>query len=175
MLEPSDPSYPEVRETRFARVGETIASLRVGVVDAEGNETRWLSIPEPEEGFYLGQVSWAGNSYELLVVKYSRYRDKREFRIANVRTGEITIIYSESNPAWVIASIRKNVGLEWIRDGRAFIVISEKDGWRHAYLYSREGKELALLTPGASDIIERVKVDFCSITSGFQMYKCQKI
>lgn len=159
VLVPSDPSYPEVRETRFARVGETISSLRVGVVDAQGSETRWLSIPEPAEGFYLGQIGWAGNSDELLVEKFSRFRDKREFLIADVRTGAITRMYYESDPAWVIASIRKNVGLEWIRDGRAFIVISEKDGWRHAYVVSRDGKEQALLTPGASDIIERVKVD----------------
>ncbi len=159
VLVPSDPSYPDVRETRFARVGETIPTLRVGVVDAQGSETRWLSIPEPAEGFYLGQIGWAGNSDELLVEKFSRFRDKREFLIADVRTGAITRMYYESDPAWVIASIRKNVGLEWIRDGRAFIVISEKDGWRHAYVVSRDGKEKALLTPGASDIIERVKVD----------------
>jgi dipeptidyl-peptidase-4 len=159
VLVPSDPSYPEVREDRFARVGETISALRVGVVDAQGSETRWLSIPEPSEGFYLGQVSWAGNSHELLVEQFSRFRDKRAFLLADLHTGEITRVFHESDPAWVIASIRKNVGLEWIRDGRAFIVLSEKDGWRHAYVYSRDGEEQALLTPGASDIIERVKVD----------------
>ena len=67
MLVPTDPSYPELRQVRFARVGETIAKLRVGVVDAQGTEVRWVSIPSPNEGFYLGQVSWAGNSEELLV------------------------------------------------------------------------------------------------------------
>ncbi len=159
VLVPSDPSYPEVRETRFARVGETISKLRVGVVDAQGGETRWLSISAPAEGFYLGQVAWAGNSDELLVEKLSRFRDQREFLIADVRTSAVTRIYHESDPAWVIASIRKNAGLEWIRKGRAFIVISEKDGWRHAYVCSRDGKEQTLLTPGASDIIERVRVD----------------
>ena len=60
MLVPTDPSYPELRQVRFARVGETIAKLRVGVVDAQGREVRWISIPSPTEGFYLGQVSWAG-------------------------------------------------------------------------------------------------------------------
>jgi dipeptidyl-peptidase-4 len=158
-LIPSDPSYPEVRETRFARVGETIATMRVGVVDAQGGETSWLDIPRPAEGFYLGQIDWAGNSDELLVEKWSRFRDEREFLIADLRTGAIERIYHESDPAWVIASIRKNAGLEWIREGEAFLVISERDGWRHAYVYSRDGEELALLTPGASDIIERVKVD----------------
>jgi len=159
VLVPGDPSYPEVKEVRFARVGGTIATLRIGVVDAEGRETRWLSIAVPAEAFYLGQVSWAGNSDELLVEKLSRFRDEREFLIADVRTGAITRIYHESDPAWVVASYSKNAGLEWIRDGRAFIVLSEKDGWRHAYVHSRDGKELILLTPGESDIIERGVVD----------------
>ena len=156
---PGDPTYPEVKEVRFSRVGGTIPTVRIGVVDAQGSETRWLSIPEPVEGFYLGQVSWAGNSHELLVEKLSRFRDRREFLIADVRTGAISRIYHESDPAWVIASYRKNAGLEWIRDGRAFVVLSEKDGWRHAYIYSRDGEEQALLTPGVSDIIERGMVD----------------
>ena len=159
VLVPGDPSYPEVREVRFARVGGTIPTVRIGVVDATGSETRWLSILEPTEGFYLGQVSWAGNSDELLVEKFSRFRDEREFLIADVRTGAITRIYRESDPAWVIASYHKNAGLVWIRDGRAFVVLSEKDGWWHAYLCSRDGEEQALLTPGASDIIDRGMVD----------------
>ena len=159
VLVPGDPSYPNVREVRFARVGGTISTLRVGVVDARGKETRWLSIPVPAEGFYLGQVAWAGNSHEILVEKLSRFRDKREFLLADVRTGAIRRIFHESDPAWVIASYGKNAGLTWIRDGRAFIVLSEKDGWRHAYLYSRDGKELDLLTPGQYDIIERAVVD----------------
>jgi dipeptidyl-peptidase-4 len=159
VLVPGDPSYPKVKEVRFARVGGTIEMLRVGVVDTRGSETRWLSIAIPEEGYYLGQVSWAGNSDELLVEKLSRFRDEREFFIAEVGTGAIRRIFHESDPAWVIASYGKNAGLTWIRDGQAFIVLSEKDGWRHAYVYSRDGKELDLLTPGKYDIIERGVLD----------------
>ncbi len=158
-LVPGDPSYPEVRQTRFARVGEAIEPLQVGVVDAQGGETRWLEISKPEEDLYLGQVSWAGNSDELLVEKWSRFRNEREFLIANVQTGATTRIFHESDPAWVIASYEKNAGLEWIRGGRAFVVLSEMDGWRHAYVYSRDGKQQALLTPGDFDIIERARID----------------
>ena len=109
MLIPSDPTYPEVKSVRYARVGETIPSLRVGVVAARGGSTHWLNIPVPAEGYYLGQVSWAKNSDEVLVEKLSRGRDEREFLIADIRTGEIDRIYHESDPAWVIASYRKNI------------------------------------------------------------------
>ncbi len=159
VLAPGDPSYPTVREVRFARIGGAISKLRVGVVDAEGKETRWLPISVPSNGFYLGEVSWAGNSRELVVEKLSRFRNKREFFIADIQTGAVRSIFSESDRAWVVASYHKNAGLAWLRNGRAFIVLSEKDGWRHAYIYSREGRELHLLTPGPYDIIERGVVD----------------
>jgi len=158
MLVPSDPSYPGVREQRFARVGGKIPMLRVGVVDAKGENEQWLSIESPDEGFYLGLVEWAGDSGELLVERLSRFRDQREFFLASTDATMKRIFY-ESDPAWVVASQAKNSGLTWIRDEQEFIVISEKDGWRHAYRYSRGGEELSLLTPGEYDIIEGGVVD----------------
>lgn len=158
VLVPSDPSYPGVRYDRFARVGGTIASLRVGVVDAEGEAIQWLPIESPPEGFYLGQVDWAGNSNELLVETRSRFRDKREFLLVTL-DGQITEIFQETNEAWAVGSQGKNAGLTWIRGGDAFIVVTEKDGWRHAYLYARDGKEIGCLTPGDYDLIDRAAVD----------------
>ena len=40
-------------------------------------------------------------------------------------------------------------------DGGPFVVIHERDGWRHAYLHARDGKQLAQITKGDFDIIER--------------------
>lgn len=158
-LIPGDPSYPEVKETRFARVDGNIAVLMVGVVNADGKETRWLSIPIPKEGHYLGPMSWMGNSNQIMIEKRSRFRDQREFLIANIESGEISMVYEESDPAWVVASYRINAGVEWVSDYSEFIILSEKDSWRHAYLHSRDGKKEKLLTPGAFDIIGRVGVD----------------
>ncbi len=159
VLVPSDPSYPGVRHNRFARVGEKIASLRVGVIDVEKRVTKWLDIEQPDEGYYLGQVDWAENSQEVLVEKLSRFRDTREFLLADIETGDIRRIYQETNDAWAVGSQGKNSGLTWIRDGQAFIVVTEKDGWRHAYQYSRDGKNEQLLTPGDYDVIDRAVVD----------------
>jgi dipeptidyl-peptidase-4 len=88
----------------------------------------------------------------------SRFRDKREFLLATV-DGQLKKIYSETNAAWAVSAQGKNSGLTWVRNGEAFVVVTEKDGWRHAFLYSREGKELSLLTPGEYDIIDRAVVD----------------
>ncbi len=158
VLTPDDPSYPGVRRDRFARVGEKIESLRVGVLSIADKQVKWLPIETPAEGFYLGQVEWAGNSHEVLIETLSRFRDKREFLLVTVE-GQVKKSYTETNAAWAESAQGKNSGLTWIRGGDAFIVVTEKDGWRHAYLYSRDGKNETLLTKGNYDVIDRAVVD----------------
>jgi len=158
VLVPTDPSYPEVQQHRFARVGEKIEKLRVGVVNSDGQQLTWLPIKLPEEGGYLGQVEWAGSSEEVLVEVFSRFRDRREFFLVNLK-GEIQTILTETNEAWVESSQGKNSGLVWIDGGKGFVVVSEKDGWRHAYRYARNGKEVSRLTVGDFDIIDRAIID----------------
>ena len=158
VLVPGDPSYPGVQQNRFARVGGDIEKLRIGVVNSDGKGLSWLPVECPKEGIYLGQVEWAGNSHEILIEKFSRFRDKREFLLATT-AGSIKTIFSETNDAWVESSQGKNSGLVWIQGGKGFVVISEKDGWRHAFRYSRDGKEVARLTNEDHDIIERGVID----------------
>jgi len=167
-LVPSDPTYPEVTKHRFARVGGVIPSNRVGVIAGDGGEIDWIELPNDPEGFYIGQVEWAGNSDELLIEKLSRFRDEREYFLADVHSGTLTRIFHESDPAWVVASYAKNAGIEWIEGGRAFLVLSERSGWRQAYVYSRDGTLMASLTPGEYDIIERSHVD--EATNSFYFY-----
>ena len=159
VVHPTDPSYPEISLQRFARVGTPIPTLRVGVVDANGGETRWVNLPSNPGTFYLNDASWAGNSEELLIEVLSRSRDARQFLLINTKTGAITKAYEESDPAWVDASYSANAGLEWIQEGKAFVLLSERDGWRHASVISRDGTQKTLLTKHASDIIARGPVD----------------
>ncbi len=154
-----EPTYPKVRYVRFARIGTPIPTLRVGVADIETGLTQWIAVPGEPGSCYIPWLRWAGSSDELMLEKQSRGRDARDFLLANVHTGEVTCTYRETDPAWIDASRGENLGLEFIRQGSAFVLLSEKDGWRHAYVLSRNGSTQTLLTPDPSDIIERIQVD----------------
>ncbi len=159
VLVPLDPSYPEVRKVHFARVGTPIPTLRVGVVEATGGPTQWVSLPAEAGTIYINSVSWPGNSKELLIEMLSRGRDHRKFLLANIESGEFTTLYEESDPAWVDASYAANAGLEWIRDGGECVLLSERDGWRQAYIITRDGQPGCKLTKDPFDIITRGPVD----------------
>lgn len=158
VLVPGDPSYPGVRENRFARVSGRIEGLRVGVASVDSEAVQWIDLEVPEEGFYLGQVDWIPNSDDLLVEKISRFRNVREFHRVSP-DGQPRLIYSETNEAWAVGSHEINSGAHWIQNGEAFLFISEKDGWRHAFLSTADGKTQTTLTPGDYDIIDRCFVD----------------
>jgi dipeptidyl-peptidase-4 len=159
VLVPGDPTYRTFRETRYERIGGPISKLRIGVVGADGGPAHWIGLADEPGTFYLNQVSWAGNSDEVLVEKLSRSRDAREFLLANRRTGAIAKAYAEADPAWVDMEPPGNAGLEWIRGGQAFVISSERDGWRRAYVVSRDGSRLAPITAAGSDLIARGQAD----------------
>ena len=159
VVHPTDPTYPTVSLRRYARVGTPIPNLRVGVVSAQGGQTNWLDLHAEPGTFYINEVSWAGSSEELLVEMLGRFRDYRAFVLVNTRTGAIAKTYEEHDPAWVDASYAANAGLEWIQTGKACVLLSELDGWRHAYVISRDGQRQTLLTKQDNDIIGRGPVD----------------
>jgi dipeptidyl-peptidase-4 len=159
VLQPTDPTYPEVTRVHFARVGTPIPKQRVGVVDARGGATSWVSLPAAPGTFYLNEISWAGNSQELLIELLSRDRDHRQFLLANIETGTSVTAYEETDPAWVDGSYGTNAGLEWINDGQEFVLLSEREGWRQAYVVSRTGESRRKFTPAEVDLIARGPVD----------------
>lgn len=152
-----EPSYPTLRESRFARVGGKIPKLRVGMVEAESRKLCWAQLEDPDEGFYIGQIEWSRD--ELSIEYLSRFRDRRWFLLADRESGEVRTIFEESDPAWVVASIGVNRELVWFDGGDRFLVIHERSGWRHAYIHARDGKQLVQLTEGNFDVIERASLD----------------
>ena len=70
--------------------------------------------------------------------------------------------FVEKDDAWLEASD----DLQWLEEGNKFTWVSERDGWRHLYIYSRDGQNVNLISPGEYDVIEILKVDDNAQTAG---------
>ena len=49
--------------------------------------------------------------------------------------------------------------IEWLAKGTEFLWTSERDGWRHVYRVSRDGKRVTNITPGNYDVVDIAAVD----------------
>jgi dipeptidyl-peptidase 4 len=147
--------YPTVRQIPYPEPGTRNSSVRVGVIPSIGGETQWMQVPGDPSDNYIPRMEWAGDSDTLVLQHLNRLQNTNDVLLADARTGAVRSIHRDQDAAWVDVVD----DLRWIHGGQDFLWASEKDGWRHAYLISRDGQQVRLLTPGAFDVIEIVGID----------------
>ncbi len=156
MLNTTDSVYSRVIPVEYPKVGEAPSSTRIGVVAITGGATRWMNIAGDPTQNYIPHMEWAGNSDYLVVQQLNRKQNESRIIYSNVKTGNSTVINTETDKAWVEIKPRWNdapdAAWDWINNSREFLWVSEKDGWRHVYRISRDGKNEKLVTKGNFDI-----------------------
>jgi dipeptidyl-peptidase 4 len=150
MLNTTDSLYPFTVPVEYPVVGEDPSLCRIGVIPAAGGATTWMKIPGSPVQNYLPRMEWAGNAGELIIQQLNRRQNESRIFLVNARSGEAKNIYTDADKAWVDAKPGA-VGWDWLNNGKNFVWLSEKDGWRHAYTVDRGGKEKRI-TNGNYDV-----------------------
>jgi dipeptidyl-peptidase 4 len=163
MLNTTDSVYSRVIPVEYPKVGESPSAVKIGVVPSTGGLTLWMKIPGDMQQNYIPHMEWAGNSDEIVVQQLNRKQNTSRIIYANSKTGNATVTYTETDKAWIDIKPRWNTleanSWDWINGGKEYVWISEKDGWRHAYRISRDGKKEALITKGNYDIGKLLLID----------------
>ncbi len=157
--------YPTVFRYRYPHPGGTNAAVRVGVVNAQGGATKWIDVPGDPRNHYIPRMEWIGDGNELVLENLNRLQNTNRVLIANAATGQTRLLYEDKDPAWLDIMDK----FEWIAAGAAdssnpasktdLLWISERDGWRHAYLISRSSGQARPITNFAADLIDPVLLD----------------
>ena len=153
LINDTDSLYPFTVPIQYPKVGTANSGVRVGVMDATGGPTTWIRIPGDPRAGYVPWMEWVGPT-ELLVQHMNRRQTADDVMLADATTGAVRTVVAERDSAWIDLV----TDVPWIEDGRRFLWISERDGWRHIYAVSRTG-ETRLVTPGAFDVVQTVEVD----------------
>ena len=147
--------YPTVLNIPIPIPGTTNSAVRAGVVSVDGGETLWMQVPGDPRENYIARLEWAGNSSELAIERLNRVQNTNDVLLGDAATGQVRQVFRDQDAAWVDVMDE----IRWLHNGADFLWLSERDGWRHAYLVSRDGKRVQLITPGAYDVIEICGVD----------------
>ena len=151
--------YPILTPIPYPKAGETNSAARVGVVSSQGGATRWLQVPGDPRNHYIARMNWAESSNEMVLQQLNRLQNTNLVMLGDIRTGAVRTILTERDEAWVDLH---GDDIDWLDGGKRFLWVSERDGWRHAYVVSRDGATVKLITPGASDVISIESVDEAS-------------
>jgi dipeptidyl-peptidase-4 len=155
MINNTDSIYPKLIPLPYPKAGTTNSACRLGVVNSKGGTTIWVKIPGDPRNNYLPRMEWAAGSDQLIIQQMNRLQNTNTVMLGNSNDGSIQTILAERDEAWI--DIHDD--LIWLKDARHFSWVSERDGWRHLYLVSRDGKDIRLLTPGNFDIVSIQSID----------------
>ncbi len=158
MLNTTDSNYSQVIPVEYPKVGEAPSPVRIGVVTLSGGVIRWMNIAGDPRQHYLPRMEWSGPN-ELVVQQLDRKQQESKLIYCKTTDGSATTFWAENDDAWVDMNTDNPVGWNWINKGQEFLWVSEKDGWRHIYKISRDGKDVTLLTKGNYDIGKIVFID----------------
>ncbi|MEW6074115.1 MAG: S9 family peptidase [Planctomycetota bacterium] len=143
--------YPKLTPIPYPKAGTTNSACRIGIVEAAGGETTWLALGGDPRNEYVARMDWAASADEVVLQHLNRAQNALQVRLGNAVSGEVRTILTEASDTWVDVVD----DLRWLEGGARFLWLSERDGWRHAYLVGRDGGEVRLLTPGPYDV-ERI-------------------
>jgi dipeptidyl-peptidase 4 len=154
LINDTDSLYPKITPIQYPKVGTRNSAVRAGVVNADGGPTTWLQIPDDPRENYVPRMEWAGPN-ELILQRINRLQNTDRVMLADAATGATRTVLSERDSAWVDVVDE----VEWLAKGTEFLWTSERDGWRHVYRVSRDGKRVTNITPGNFDVVDIAAVD----------------
>jgi dipeptidyl-peptidase-4 len=158
-----EPVFPQVsllnskgvlEPERYPKAGEPNAEVRLGIVPAEGGETRWMDLGDPRDSL-LARVVWAPDSRGVLSEKLNRIQNKLDLLYSEAVTGSSHVVLHEEDAHW----INVKAAPKFPPTSNRFLWTSERSGFRHIYLYGLDGKLEKQLTSGDWQVDEVAGVD----------------
>jgi len=164
--------YPTITKIPYPKVGTTNSAIRIGVVSADGGTTKWMQVPGDPRNNYLSRLEWLDPA-TVAIQQLNRLQNQNDFLLADAATGAVKRVFRDQSTTWVevVEEVR------WIAKGKAFLWISERDGWQHVYRVPRErvalvdkgegaalvekgdGRDATLITRFDADVIDVVGTD----------------
>ncbi len=155
LINNTDSLYSFIIPVQYPKVGEKLSACRVGVIPATGGSTVWMKVEGDPRNHYIARMDWASSSEEIVFQYLNRYQNTIWINLGNALTGRVKTIHTEKDDAWLDVVD----DMLWLNNGKEFTWISEKTGWRHVYVISRNGRQVRPVTEGAFDVISVEKMD----------------
>jgi len=139
----------------YPQAGENNATVHLGVIQAAGGKTRWLEAGDTRDSQLVARVGWLPNAHSVYVVRTNRVQNRMEMLAIDTESGRAATLFRESDKHWI--NLRGDP--QFLQDSKRFLWTSERDGYRHLYLYSNDGKDMKQLTRGDWEVTGIAGVD----------------
>ena len=148
--------YPENREWKYPKAGDDNSVLTVNIYDMAGQKTIPMDIGA-EKDQYIPRIKWTNQAGKLCIYRLNRLQNKLELLQADAITGKSQIFYTEENKYYLDETLFDDIS--FLKKSDRFMLLSEKDGFTHIYIYDLKGKLIGQVTKGNWDVTRLIGID----------------
>ena len=141
--------YPGAYSYKYPVAGETNSKVSVWTYEVQTRKTRAVHVPQPADG-YVPRIRFTHDPAQLAVITLDRHQSDLRLYLANAYGGEARQILEDRNECYVGEGNLD--GIRFHEDG--FTMVSERDGFRHLYLYNNNGTLRRQITHGPWDVTD---------------------
>ena len=141
--------YPQDFRFKYPKAGEENSKVSVYAYDLKLNKSTQIDLAN-FEAYYIPQVFQTAQPNEIAIATSNRHQNKLEIIKINTKNYSIKKILTETDAAWIETD---NLSLEFLEDN-SFLWASERDGFRHFYWYTPDGKLKKQITKGNWEITD---------------------
>lgn len=135
----------EVKNTRYAMAGMTNEKVNLCVYNLSSGKTITLKTDDGTDHF-LTNISWTPDEKYILIAVLNRQQNHMWLNKYDASTGDfVKTLFEETHPRYVEPL---DPAFFLSGDNTKFVWLSQRDGFKHAYLYDLEGNMMKQLTKG---------------------------
>jgi len=135
----------ETNNIKYPMAGMASHEVTLDIYDVGMGKTRLIKTGQPADQ-YLTCVTWGPGEQYIYIAILNRDQDHMKMNKYDIRTGSLVqTLFEERNEKYV----EPEDDLVFLKTNpEQFIWISERDGYRHLYLYNTDGELIKQLTSG---------------------------
>jgi dipeptidyl-peptidase-4 len=142
-------TYPaQNKNIKYPMAGKKSHYVTLGIYELATGKTLYIKSGGPRDLYYTN-IAWSPNEKNIYIAMLNREQNDMWLNEYNVATGDFVKSLFEEKDEKYTEPLNPML---FTKDGKQFIWVSRRDGYRHAYLYSADGTLVKQLTKGKWEI-----------------------
>ncbi len=148
--------YPDNYQFKYPKAGEDNSKITISVYNLTDKKSIKMDIGT-ETDIYIPRINWTQDANLLSIRRMNRLQNQLEILHADVKTGKTQVILTEKEETYIDLDFTDD--LTYLEDGKTFLHTSERNGFKHIYLYDMSGKLIRQITDGKWEVSQVYGID----------------
>ena len=148
--------YPEDYRYKYPKAGEDNSVVELYLYNLDSNQKTKVDIGE-ETDIYIPRIYWTKDPELLSVQRLNRLQNQLDILHVDAKGGSSKVILSDKSDTYIDLTFTDD--LTYLDNGNQFLYSSEKDGFKHFYLYNLDGSLVNQITKGTFEAESLVGLD----------------